>query len=108
MSHGFLAAGKKSVYVSAELPNSGVFVLPSMTAPAPRRRSTTAESNSGTQSANAAHPSVVFSPAVSSRSFTQIGTPCSGNGSSPATNRASAALAASIAPSPSSVMKALS
>ena len=104
MSHGFLASGKKSVYVSAELPNSGVFVLPRMTAPAERRRSTTAESNSGTQSANAAHPKVVFNPAVSSRSLTQTGMPCSGNVSSPSANRASAAFAAANAPSASSVM----
>ena len=49
-SQGLLAAGKIFVNVSSLLPNSGVFVLPRMTAPDLRTRSATTESKSGTQS----------------------------------------------------------
>ena len=43
-SHGLLHVGAIFVYVSPRLPNSGVFVLPTITAPESRIRSTTTES----------------------------------------------------------------
>ena len=107
-SHGLFAVGNMSVNVSAELPNSGVLVLPRITASVVRRRSTTAESKSGTQSTNAEQPRAVRNPSVSSRSFTQIGTPCNEPGSSPAANLRSHSAAAASAPSASGVTNALS
>ena len=49
--HGFRVAPLSSDSVNATVPNSGVFVLPTMTKPASRIRRTTALSKSGTLSA---------------------------------------------------------
>ena len=53
--HGFEVEPLSSDSVKATVPNSGVFVLPTMTNPASRTRRTTAVSKSGTLSANARH-----------------------------------------------------
>ena len=50
-SHGLRVAPKTALNVFAPAPNSGVFVLPTMIAPAARRRSTSSASTSGTLSA---------------------------------------------------------
>src|SRR5262249_31346641 len=64
-------------------PSSGRLVLPSRTAPAERRRSTSGASASGTQSANRREPIVVRMPAVGTTSFTETGTPHSNGGREP-------------------------
>jgi hypothetical protein len=64
--------------VKQVVPNSGVFVLPSMMKPARLMRATVSQSTSGTRSLNAALPSVVTTPAVSFRSLIEIGTPWNG------------------------------
>ena len=73
--HGLRVAPFSSDSVNAVVPNSGVFVLPTMTKPASRMRLTTAVSKSGTLSAKALDEYVVRIPAVAVRSFTAIGTP---------------------------------
>src|SRR5437899_6154495 len=50
LSYGFLVAPNTGLNVWNPAPNSGVFVLPSRMAPAPRMRSTSSESSSGTKS----------------------------------------------------------
>ncbi len=83
-SQGLRAGPKRSGSVTGRMPSSGVFVLPTMIAPADRSRRTRAVSSSGTQSPIALQPIAVRTPAVSAtRSFTAIGTPASGR-SSPA------------------------
>ena len=49
-SYGLRVTPKTGLKVCEPAPNSGVFVLPRMTAPAPRSRSTTIASASGTWS----------------------------------------------------------
>ena len=98
-SHGLRVAPKTALNVCDPAPNSGVLVLPITIAPAARSRSTSSESASGTCEANSGDPYVVRIPAVSSRSLTAIGSPCSTPRGSPA----SASSAARSAPSASSV-----
>ena len=74
---------------------------------AARRRRTTVASRSGTKSARMREPAVVRTPAVKSRSFREIGTPCSGPRYAPRAISASAACASARAASPVTVMKAL-
>ena len=78
-------------------PNSGVFVLPIMIAPAFLIRSTIIASLSGTLSLYIGDPNVVRIPLVSVRSFTAVGSPWSGPKNSPLEIAASAALAPSNA-----------
>ena len=104
VSHGFRVSPLRSDSVKAMVPNSGVFVLPTMTKPASRMRRTTAVSKSGTLSASARHEYVVRVPAVAVRSFTAIGTPR--NGASPP--RSSDSRASASASSPRTVTKAFS
>ena len=73
--HGFLHGPPSRFVVSPIIPNSGRFVLPSITAPAPRMRSTGSESSSGTRSAWNSDPMVVRTPAVSSESLIETGMP---------------------------------
>ena len=81
-SHGLRVGPKRSGSVTGRMPNSGVLVLPTTIAPAARRRATTGESWSGTQSPSERLPFVVRSPSVSAnRSLMAIGTPASGLGS---------------------------
>ena len=104
-SHGLRASGPSRFFVSPRSPNAGVFVLPTITAPAARNRSTGMQSSAGTLSRKASEPYVVRSPRVSCRSLTPIGTPSSG-AVSPLASRRSAASAAASAPSGSTVRKA--
>src|SRR2546423_15132371 len=50
VSHGLRVGPKRSGSVTGRMPSSGVFVLPTMIAPASRRRRTTPLSIDGTQS----------------------------------------------------------
>ncbi len=79
---GLRVIPKRAFSVTGRRPSSGVFVLPTMIAPASRSRRTWAESWSAIQSPKASLPSLVGIPSVAeSRSFTPIGTPQSGRGS---------------------------
>ncbi len=70
--------------VSAFHPSSGVLVLPTTTHPAACSRATRGESSSAAgPPAKTADPCEVTKPAASSRSFTPMGMPASGPGSSP-------------------------
>src|SRR5918997_2318957 len=62
-------------------PNSGVLVLPSMTAPAAYNRSTTGASSSGTQSGSINEPRAVRTPRVGVRSLIEVGMPANGGAS---------------------------
>ena len=88
--------------------NSGTLVLPRMTAPAFRTRSTTAASRSGTRSLNTSEPAVVRIPRVIWLSLIETGNPCSGPSASPRAIAFSAALALSIASSGVSARNAFS
>ncbi len=74
-SYGLRVAPNTRLNVCDPAPNSGVFVLPIVIAPAARMRSTTSESSVGTWSANNGEPIVVRMPAVSSRSLWATGKP---------------------------------
>ena len=87
--------------------NSGVLVFPSSTAPADRARATAVASLSGTVLKRPRVPQVVRTPAVSSESFTVMGTPCSGPRSTPLASDSSAALASASARSNDLVTTAL-
>ena len=104
-SRGLRDSGPSRFLVSPSSPNAGVFVLPTITAPAARSRETTMQSSSGTLSRKASEPYVVRRPRVSWRSFTPIGTPSSGP-VSPLASRRSASSAAASAPSASTVRNA--
>src|SRR5580693_8291317 len=67
---------------SVELPmaNSSMLVLPSATAPAPRRRPTTVASYGGRQPSKMRDPHVVGVPRVHRLSFSATGTPANGPG----------------------------
>ena len=93
-----LRQGSPSLFsVVPDWPNSGVLVLPRITAPEAFTRSTTMESMSGTRSRNTADPMVVVTPLVSSRSLMEIGTPCNGPKSPPRWTASSAARASASA-----------
>ena len=55
-SNGLRVAPNTRLTVCEPAPNSGVFVLPRLIAPAPDIRSTTSASKSGTWSANSGEP----------------------------------------------------
>src|SRR5680860_1447921 len=77
VSHGFLVRPLAVDSVNGHCPNSGMVVLPTMTAPAARNRLTTALS--ATIAVEFARPpKVVTWPATSSSSLIAKGTPCSG------------------------------
>src|SRR5262249_57630376 len=82
-SHGLTVAGRSRLPASAFHPDSLVLVLPRMTAPAFRSRSTATASKSGIQFLCSSEPRVVRSPRVASRSLTVTGTPNSGKSVSP-------------------------
>jgi hypothetical protein len=84
-------------------PNSGMFVLPSAIAPAPRCRATTALSASGTKSRKMGEPNVVRIPRVRNESLCATGNPCNGPSASPNACARSARRAAPSARSASSV-----
>ena len=96
-SNGLPVAPYTALRVFAPAPNSGVLVLAKMMPPAARMAATLRSSLAGTLSLNSGLPKVVRSPAVSSRSFTPTGRPCSAPKTSPRMTAASAARAASRA-----------
>ncbi len=106
-SYGFLVAPNTSLTVWEPVPNSGVFVLPIVIAPAARSRWTTTSSRSGTLSAKSGEPYVVRMPAVSVRSLCATGTPCSGPAGPSRRSVASATSAARSAWSATRVTTAL-
>ena len=107
-SQGLRVAPNTSLSVSAFHPCSGEFVLPSTTQPFARNRATRMLScSAGGSSAWTGEPCVVTNPAASSRSFTPIGMPASGPGSSPRATRSSIAAASARARSPSTATNAL-
>ena len=87
--------------------NSGVVVFPTRIAPAARRRATTAASSVGTRSARRTAPIVVRTPAVSSVSLTENGTPWRRPSGPPRITAASARRASARASSAVTVTKAL-
>ena len=72
-----LRAGPNSFgSLNGRMPSSGRFVLPKMTAPARRKRSTSVESRAGLKSARNRLPAVCATPATAaSRSLSSRGTP---------------------------------
>lgn len=106
--HGLRVAPNGALLVSAFQPCSGVFVLPSTTQPAARKRATCVESSAaGASSTCSAEPNVVVNPAAASRSFTPIGMPASGPTVSPAASRSSMRAADASAASGSRATKQL-
>src|SRR5712692_4668813 len=75
---GLRVGPNSRLWVAPIQPNVGVLVLPSMMAPAARSRSTIGASSAGTLSRNSGVPKVVRTPLVTTRSFTENGTPCNG------------------------------
>src|SRR4051795_5346547 len=85
--------------VEEPIANSSMLVLPRIGRPAARSRVATVASYGGTQPSRIFEPTVVVRPLVAITSFTAIGTPSSGEATSPAARRASDARAAASAPS---------
>src|SRR5919197_244851 len=106
--HGLREMPVTGLSVTPLKPNSGVVVLPSMTAPAALRRSTTGASSDGTSSAYSFEPRIVRTPLVITRSLIDTGTPCSGPSASPRITARSAACAACRAASAVNKQKAFS
>ena len=106
--HGLRVKPVRGELVSPLQPNSGVAVLPRMTAPASRRRAATGESMShGWFSSTVKLPSSVGIPLARMRSLIDTGTPSSAPSADFASQRASLARAAASAPSASTRTKAL-
>ena len=105
--HGLRQGSPSRFSVVPCRPNSGVFVLPRMTAPEAFTRSTTTESMSGTASRYASEPIVDLTPLVASRSLMEIGIPNNGLPDWPLWIARSASRAAAKASSPVTVRKAL-
>ena len=80
-----------------EKANSVRLVFPKQTMPARVARASTRASASGTRSAKTGEPPVVATPAESTRSFHEIGTPSSGPMRRPALARSRAAPASASA-----------
>ncbi len=106
-SQGLRVRPNRSDSVKGNSPNSGMFVRPTITAPAARSRSATAPSRAETTSF-ARPPYVVTVPATSFSSLIATGTPCSGPRSSPRARAPSRAAASARAPSARTTVKALS
>src|SRR5581483_4042197 len=85
--------------VDDPIANSSRLVLPTITAPAPTRRSTTVASYGGSQPSRIFDEQVVGTPRVHMLSLRATGTPASGPGSSPRASRPSRASAAARASS---------
>ena len=107
-STGLSVVPKTVLKVCDPAANSGTLVLPMTTTPAPRTRSTSRSSASGTWSAKSGEPYVVRQPATSWVSLNANGSPCSGPTSAPDASASSAAAAPSRARSSSSETIALS
>ena len=107
-STGFSVVPKSLLNVCEPAANSGTLVLPIVTAPARRTRSTIRSSWSGTWSAYKVEPYVVRQPATAWVSLNANGSPCSGPVSAPEAVASSAAAAPDRARSSSSETIALS
>ncbi len=107
--HGLRVTPASGESVMPFQPNSGVVVLPSMTAPASRSRATDGQSTSQAWSGSTvSEPLSVGQPLVSTMSLMVSGTPSSGPAGAPLAQRSSDAFAAARAPSASTSWKALS
>ncbi len=82
-SHGLRAAPNRRGSVVATIPNSGRFVVPTMIAPASRRRVTPTHSIGGAKSPKNDDPNVSRLPSTGRLFLIAMGTPASGR-SSPA------------------------
>ena len=102
VSQGLRTGPKRRDSDTGRIPNSGMLVLPTITKPASRSRRTRKASWPGTKSPNTSEPIVYGIPATGAVSFTAIGTPANGRGSS-----ALISSAAAMAPSASMWVKAL-
>src|SRR3984885_15290253 len=91
-SHGLRVIPDNRLSVRPSMASSGVVVLPTMTAPAARKRSTQISSRSGTKSRNNRLPHRAGRPATKILSFTDTGIPSSGPRRTPAAWRAVAAV----------------
>ena len=107
-SHGLRVMPVNGQSPTALHPNSLVVVLPRITAPALRARSTAGASNAATLSAVDFEPNVHRTPSIAIRSLTEIGSPCSRPGGSPSITAFSADRAASRATSSVTVTKLFS
>src|SRR3990172_9488613 len=76
--HGLWVGKKAECSVEESMANSSMFVLPTITAPASRSRSTTWASYGGTKRSSIREPQVVRTPRVQITSLTAMGTPVSG------------------------------
>lgn len=107
VSQGLRATSPRGLSVTPFQPNSGVVVLPRITAPASRNRATGGESTgSGATPSVVRLPRRVGKPFIRLRSLTVAGTPSIGPRGRPSRQRASLARAASRAPSASTRVKA--
>src|SRR6266852_6517442 len=95
-SYGLRVGPNAGLNVCEPKPNSGTLVLPITIAPAAFSRCTTRQSKSGTKSRCNGEPYVVRIPAVSCKSFTPTGIPCSGPSNLPLASDSSAAAACAI------------
>jgi hypothetical protein len=89
-SHGFRTAPKRRGSDTGRIPNSGMFVLPTMTKPAAFSRRTTNESWVGLYPPKSSEPMARGIPATAAPSLTAMGTPAKGLGSSRPTAAAAA------------------
>ena len=76
--HGFRVGGPASPSVYEGSPNSGVALLPRLTAPAASTASTSSSDSSGTKSVKAREPKRAGTPARRCRSLSASGSPQSG------------------------------
>ena len=106
-SYGLRVAPKTGLKVCEPAPNSGVLVVPSVTAPAARMRVTMDASFVGTWSRKNGEPRVVRIPAVSTRSLCATGRPCSAPTGRPRAIASSAFAASAMARSATRVTMAL-
>src|ERR1700754_3552887 len=92
-SHGFFVEPYAEYSVEEPIANSSMLVLPIITVPASRSRSTIVASYGGCQPSRIFEPAVVGTPLVAITSFTATGTPASGPVTSPRSTRSAAASA---------------
>ena len=79
VSHGLRTGPNSTGSHAGAIPNSGVLVLPRMTRPARRSRTTSSESKADTLPARKREPSVKRTPSISqARSLSRYGTPANG------------------------------
>jgi hypothetical protein len=97
--HGFRVRPCSGLSVVARIDSSGVFVRPTMIAPAFRRLRTSGASSGAITFANAGMPFGVGLPCWSTFSLIVIGTPCSGPRTRPAASASSARRASASASS---------